>query len=167
MVNTDDFIKRLETIFDYYNLTASSFADKIGVQRSSLSHLLSGRNKPSLDFILKVTEVFPEIDLYWILNGRGNFPSSEEDNIVQNEVSNSMPHPSPVTLKNEFGSNEVLGSLFTEEHFDSSKTSVKPNEAIKNSNMEVLNTPVSNVETDIDYVVIFYSDGTFRKYKPK
>jgi hypothetical protein len=40
------------------------------VQRSSLSHLLSGRNKPSLDFILKIVDVFPDVDLYWILNGR-------------------------------------------------------------------------------------------------
>ncbi|MBK9224402.1 MAG: helix-turn-helix transcriptional regulator [Flavobacterium sp.] len=73
MVNSEDFIKRLEFILDYYSLTASGFADKIGVQRSSLSHLLSGRNKPSLDFILKILEFFPEIDLYWILNGQGNF----------------------------------------------------------------------------------------------
>jgi predicted transcriptional regulator len=42
MVNTEDFIKRLEIILDYYSLNASGFADKIGVQRSSLSHLLSG-----------------------------------------------------------------------------------------------------------------------------
>lgn len=73
MVNSEDFIKRLEFILDYYTLSASGFADKIGVQRSSLSHLLSGRNKPSLDFILKILEFFPEIDLYWILNGQGNF----------------------------------------------------------------------------------------------
>ena len=77
MVNIDDFIKRLETLLDYYNLNASTFADKIGVQRSSLSHLLSGRNKPSLDFIIKVIDVFPEVDLYWILNGKGTFPKSE------------------------------------------------------------------------------------------
>ena len=77
MVNIDDFIKRLEIILDYYNLSASAFADKISVQRSSLSHLLSGRNKPSLDFIIKVIEVFPEVDLYWILNGKGTFPKSE------------------------------------------------------------------------------------------
>ena len=56
MVNTDDFIKRLELILEYYGLNASAFADKIGVQRSSLSHLLSGRNKPSLDFILKIMD---------------------------------------------------------------------------------------------------------------
>ena len=49
-----------QTIFEYYGLTASLFADKINVQRSSISHLLSGRNKPSLDFILKVIENFPE-----------------------------------------------------------------------------------------------------------
>ena len=85
MVNTEDFIKRLEKILDYYNLTASSFADKIGVQRSSISHLLSGRNKPSLDFILKILDVFPEIDLYWILNGKGSFPkNNEEYNIFSN-----------------------------------------------------------------------------------
>ena len=77
MVNSEDFIKRLEFILDYYSLSASGFADKIGVQRSSLSHLLSGRNKPSLDFILKILEFFPEIDLYWILNGQGSFPKNE------------------------------------------------------------------------------------------
>ena len=63
MINTDHFVKRLETIFEYYGLTASLFADKINVQRSSISHLLSGRNKPSLDFILKVIENFPEVEL--------------------------------------------------------------------------------------------------------
>lgn len=74
MVNSEEFIVRLEKILEYYSLSASAFADKIGVQRSSLSHLLSGRNKPSLDFILKILDVFPEVDLYWILNGKGNFP---------------------------------------------------------------------------------------------
>ena len=78
MVNIEDFIKRLEIILDYYSLNASSFADKIGVQRSSLSHLLSGRNKPSLDFILKIVDVFPDVDLYWILIGKGNFPKNTQ-----------------------------------------------------------------------------------------
>jgi len=94
MVNIDDFIKRLEIILDYYNLTASSFADKINVQRSSLSHLLSGRNKPSLDFIIKVIDVFPEVDLYWILNGKGVFPKSENTSIpldVSEKRNQSIP----------------------------------------------------------------------------
>jgi len=75
MVNTDDFIKRLEKIMDFYGLSASAFADKISVQRSSISHLLTGRNKPSLEFVLKVVKTFPEVNLYWLLNGKGSFPS--------------------------------------------------------------------------------------------
>jgi len=61
---------------EFHQLTASLFADKIGVQRSSISHILSGRNKPSLDFILKVTSVFSEVDMYWLLNGKGEFPKT-------------------------------------------------------------------------------------------
>ncbi|MEL0456425.1 helix-turn-helix transcriptional regulator [Flavobacteriaceae bacterium SZ-1-7] len=83
MINTEDFIKRLQKIMDYYGESASSFAEKIGVQRSSISHILSGRNKPSLDFILKVLSSFPEIDLYWLFNGKGNFPSEEKNIIVE------------------------------------------------------------------------------------
>ena len=75
MLNTEDFIKRLQKIIDYYGESASSFAEKIGVQRSSISHILSGRNKPSLDFILKILSAYPEVDLYWLFNGKGEFPS--------------------------------------------------------------------------------------------
>lgn len=71
MLNTEEFIKRLEKLMEFYGLSASLFADKIGVQRSGISHLLSGRNKPSLDFVLKICEEFPEVDLYWLLNGNG------------------------------------------------------------------------------------------------
>lgn len=102
MVNTEDFIKRLEKILDYYNLTASSFADKIGVQRSSISHLLSGRNKPSLDFILKILDVFPEIDLYWILNGKGSFPkNNEEYNIAYPPTLSYTAETQDINLKKE------------------------------------------------------------------
>lgn len=78
MINTPEFTKRLEKVMEYYGETASSFADKIGVQRSSISHILSGRNKPSLDFVLKVLAQFPEVELYWLLNGKGSFPKAPE-----------------------------------------------------------------------------------------
>ena len=72
MINTTGFNSRLEIILKHYGLSASVFAEKISVQRSSISHILSGRNKPSLDFIDKVFQVFPEIDLVWLLSGKGN-----------------------------------------------------------------------------------------------
>ena len=82
MINTRDFIKRLEKIIDYYGLNASSFAEKVGVQRSSISHILSGRNKPSLEFVLKILSSFDEVDLYWLLNGKGTFPKSETPRVT-------------------------------------------------------------------------------------
>src|SRR5690606_13043970 len=80
MVNKDEFIKRLEKVLEYYGLSASAFADSIGVQRSSISHLLSGRNNPSLDFVLKILNQYPEVELYWLLNGKGSFPTQTTQN---------------------------------------------------------------------------------------
>lgn len=74
MINNSDFILRLKKVMDFHQLTASNFADLISVQRSSISHILSGRNKPSLDFVLKITNKFPDVDMYWLLNGKGEFP---------------------------------------------------------------------------------------------
>jgi transcriptional regulator with XRE-family HTH domain len=88
MVNNQDFSERIKKILVQHQLTASLFADKIGVQRSSISHILSGRNKPSLDFVLKVTSEFPEVDIYWLLNGKGSYPKKEEKKMV------SSPTPS-------------------------------------------------------------------------
>lgn len=68
---------------DFYQLTAALLADKIEVQRSSISHLLSGRNKPSLEFVLKILKTFPEVELYWLLNGVGTFPKTV---ITKNET---------------------------------------------------------------------------------
>ena len=69
MLNYDGLIERLQLLMKENELTASSFADKIGVQRSSISHILSGRNKPSLDFIAKVEANFNEVSFHWLLTG--------------------------------------------------------------------------------------------------
>lgn len=86
MINIDDFTKRLQKVMDFYGETSSSFAEKIGVQRSSISHILSGRNKPSLDFILKVLSSFPDVELYWLLNGKGTFPNEIKTNFQNDEI---------------------------------------------------------------------------------
>jgi transcriptional regulator with XRE-family HTH domain len=79
MVNSLEFTTRIKKVMDFHQLTASLFADKIGVQRSSISHILSGRNKPSLDFILKITGIFKDVDIHWLLHGTGSFPKKGEN----------------------------------------------------------------------------------------
>lgn len=60
---------RLRMIMKMHTLNSSGFADKIGVQRSSLSHILSGRNKPSIDFIEKTLASFPRVNADWLITG--------------------------------------------------------------------------------------------------
>ena len=69
MLNIDLFLKRLDELMENHQLNAAAFAEKIGVQRSSVSHILSRRNKPSLDFILKIQSQFEEADFDWLLLG--------------------------------------------------------------------------------------------------
>lgn len=151
MVNTEEFIKRLEVILDYYGLNASTFADKIGVQRSSLSHLLSGRNKPSLDFILKIIDVFPEVDLYWILNGKGSFPKNNE---IKEKLLEEVIKPISPTLSNN---SEIQENLFSEIQ----NTIQADSKKIEKQNS--INEPISS---EIEKIVLFYKNGTFKVYQP-
>lgn len=91
MVNSSDFVYRVNKIMDYHQLSPSAFADRIKVQRSSISHLLSGRNKPSLDFVLKVVKEFDMVDLYWLLNGKGTFPKNTPTSPTQSLSKNDDP----------------------------------------------------------------------------
>ena len=68
-------LERIKIILNHYQLSPSGFADGLGVPRSSISHLLSGRNKPSLDFVMKLVRKYPEVNLYWLLHGEGTFPA--------------------------------------------------------------------------------------------
>jgi transcriptional regulator with XRE-family HTH domain len=120
MVNTISFKERLEQILAHYQLSASAFADAIGVQRSSISHLLSGRNKPSLDFVLKVVREFPEVNLYWLLNGKGNFPDTHR----QRQAGQPIPPGTAPEIEAE------------------------------------------KAEAEVDSIVVFYKDGSFRKFLP-
>ncbi|KUJ62939.1 DNA-binding protein [Flavobacteriaceae bacterium CRH] len=157
MVNIDDFVKRLEIILDYYTLNASSFADKIGVQRSSMSHLLSGRNKPSLDFVMKIMEVFPDVDLYWILNGKGTFPKSEETIISKVEEILDIEKYSVPIPSNE---NIVSSDLFSEVN------DLKNESSETTKSYEPKNSNFSPDESEIEKIVFFYKNGTFKVYNP-
>lgn len=70
-------VERIKEIILKEGLTSGSFADLIGVQRSSMSHILNGRNNPSLDFVVKTLQHFPKINPEWLLTGVGNMDRSE------------------------------------------------------------------------------------------
>ena len=135
MVNSEKFSKRLQKIFNYYDLSAAAFADAINVGRSSISHILSGRNKPSLDFVLKIVQTYPEVELYWLLNGTGNFPGNlkvDDDNVTA-----TTPTPSRSQIHSE----------------------------IRQLPSEQKSPLTASVGKSIQKIVIFYKDGTFEAFE--
>ena len=82
-----DLIKdRLAHILRAKNLTATQFAEMMQIQPSNVSHLLSGRNKPSLDFLIKLKSIFPEYSFDWIILGKKPITSSETNFKLTNEL---------------------------------------------------------------------------------
>ncbi len=123
---------------EFYGYTASEFAEKIDFNRSTISHLLSGRNRPSLEFVMKVLQNFSEVELDWLILGRGNFPSSTpsiKNNPEDQELQKTDPTPKPIDL---FSGSE-----------DPMKAPARQEEG----------------EKKIERIVFFYTDGSFKLYE--
>lgn len=138
MVNSREFIKRLEEILEYYGLSAAAFAEKLEFNRSTISHLLSGRNKPSLEFVVKLLQKFPEVNLDWLLFGKGTFPVSSET-AVATTSKNQKPNTG----------SEVSQNLFTDANGEIGQKSPQ----------------ITHPSETIEKIVIFYSDGSFKVYQ--
>jgi len=69
--------ERISEFLKRENKSSALFAEEIGVQPSGISHILSGRNRPSLDFVLKMLETYPYININWLLFGKGNMYNPE------------------------------------------------------------------------------------------
>lgn len=147
---------RIQKILTSESLTSARFADIIGVQRSSISHILSGRNKPSLDFLNKILTQFPNISGDWLITGNGSMrknstPPSFNANktLFANENQNRITQPE-TTPKNE-------------------QKTIKSDEntalGVKQSS-ESITSPISKEKKDIERIVIFYTDHSFTEYTP-
>ena len=121
--------ERLHLVLKMHNLTPSAFADKIGVQRSNVSHVLSGRNKPSLDFLEKILIHFPRVNAPWLITGAVVEGKLDSTVSYQNDKQEDMN--TRKELKTEEGELEI----------DQSK--------------------------EIERIVVFYADATFKEYAPK
>lgn len=85
---------RLQQFLSAENISQSQFADSIGVARASISHILSGRNKPGFDFIESMARRYPSLNLEWLITGKGRMYNAEEAPLQEIE----LPEP-PGSLK--------------------------------------------------------------------
>jgi transcriptional regulator with XRE-family HTH domain len=124
------------------NKSSSQFAEEIGVQPSGISHIISGRNKPSLDFILKMLEKYSFLSTEWLLFGKGEMYRDQSMQELFTEVKENEVK-APVTEQGLFAD-------ITKKDFR------KP-----------LETPTAvKVSADVEKIAWFYKNGTFREYFP-
>jgi len=148
--------ERIEAIIQHERLSPSQFADALGVQRSGISHILSGRNKPSLDFLNKLLNQFPHISGDWLITGMGAMLKGS----TQNE------NKAPEQLQ-----------------FPATESSIRkplkvPQKSVKEEDKPVYQTPPPKKDPNpilsafsqgkaVERIVVFYQDQTFREYRPE
>lgn len=77
--------KRILNIIEKFGLTPNAFANKLGLNRSTISHILSGRNKPSIEVLQKILTQFSEISASWLLMGEGEMLKNKKPKSVQDQ----------------------------------------------------------------------------------
>lgn len=176
---------RFTKILEYSGFTASEFADEIDVQRSSISHIISGRNKPSLEFIVKIKNRFPEISWDWIILGQGEMLQNDSalstsESKINLEEENSSPDL--FTLIDEDYKNEIFIQenlqKETPREFNTPFPTPKKEKISGSQRLEVqgdisevqniVNQSVTNNSTEnkIKRIVFFYENGKFEAFEP-
>jgi transcriptional regulator with XRE-family HTH domain len=161
-------------------LSNSKFASILGIQRSNITHIIDGRNKPSFSFIEKLMSKFPRVNIEWLINGTGEM-------YKQAVVSGQKKDPSP-TLFSETGTEQLPDN---QEEIKTVSQNTNP-QAVQKSKQKsikmqtkpesesiskILTTETSQLNTlesdliekskdrDIEFVLIFYTDKTFKHFK--
>lgn len=135
---------RIAHIMRAKNLKASDFATLLGIQPSAVSHILAGRNNPSLEFVKKIKETFPEYNLDWIVFGTGPMTLSEPFRDSFKEA-----------LENTVSDSE-------DSSVDVDPTPTKPDVPSPSP------FPLSNlINSDIKSIIVLYNDGTFENFDPR
>ena len=172
---------RIELLMKSYNLSPSQFADRTGIQRASVSHILSGRNKPSLEVMLKIYESFPGLSMEWLMAGKGEAPSADmsvaaepfvqpqpgtlfggmDGNVAEN--GSALPFMNPIAA--EPVAPVVKKPRAQPDNVRQSDVSSQA-EKRKVSQARTLSQPTVQ-QRKIKEVRIFYSDGTYETLLPE
>lgn len=148
-----DILDRIKMVMKMNQLNAASFADKIGVQRSSVSHVLTGRNKPSLDFIEKMLNQFPKVNASWLISGTIQDP---EKSVVYQEASTEKRGLDNLSLRIEDKKETI--------HQSTENTN---QEDVKNdSNLKPSSNQAQISEKKVVKIITFYDDFSFDEYRP-
>lgn len=146
-----DIKDRIKMIMERENMTSGAFAESISIQQSTLSHILNGRNNPSLDVIMKVHQRYNYILLEWLLYGKG---SMMQNDITGVDFQSSLFDENPINPSNESGGAENRKEMALRSAESSIKDSVK-------QEVRYIEKP----HRRITEIRIFFDDNTYETFK--
>lgn len=154
--------ERILQLIELFNMTPTQFAQSVGIQRATLQHILSGRNEPSLKIVMAIHNAFPDIELEWLLYGKGMaIPQlqSQNDKVeTKNETYPILPG-----MESEFFKPQVEAKT----EYSNLREINKPTSPIKKSGNKELNNAKSKLESQsqrrVKEIILFFEDGTYQK----
>jgi len=129
------------------NKSSAQFAEEIGVQPSGISHILSGRNNPSLDFILKMLDKYPFISTDWLLFGKGSMYSEKAQPGLF--VDNTLPFP-------DFTERKSIS--------EPARPEIVPEKEVSQG---IVPEKTASATLEVMKIVWFYNDNTFEEFMPR
>jgi transcriptional regulator with XRE-family HTH domain len=166
---------RLQQLMEKEGINPARFAEMVGVQRSSVSHILSGRNNPSLDFIQKIMQAFPTVSSDWLINGTGPIYRSSatqkageehvkptRDPVQPGDLFASMKQEPPSGLPGQKNQPAVHNQPVLDE-----LPKVDTGAGVVHTKvLNPLNQPGKTDHSEIERIVVFYANRTFKEYLP-
>ena len=138
--------RRLQQFLSAENISQSQLAEILGVARASVSHILSGRNKPGFDFILNMTNRFPALNIEWLISGKGRMYTTPTTTLYD-------PHSAVEEIPSQINFVEEIQD-FSEPVQEISRPKVN---TLDNKSQQPIN------QRSISKILVFYTDGTFQE----
>lgn len=168
--------ERIATIISTKNMTNAQFAEKVGVQPANISHIMSGRNKPSLDLVIKILKRFPEIRSDWLINGKGSmtreydlFGMAEEKKSPEERINKRAEE---AERERQEMSAKISQTGAVKKPAEPDKIAEKqpymegdPNTVQSSKKFEKPEL-LKGSQKKVERIVIFYEDRSFRTYHP-
>lgn len=156
--------ERILLLMNAQGMNPTQFADEIEVQRSSISHILSGRNNPSLDIVTKILKRFKEVDSNWLILGQGSLVSSKNE--INIDKSPSLFDEEEILQKIENSSNNEY-ILEIEERIKDLESIIKVSEKkdITHNTIQGIDQEIKHIVNtrEVKKIIIFYNDNTFEE----
>lgn len=157
---------RILQIMKSAGMSNAEFAEKLGISTSSLSHIFSGRNNPSLDVVMRIHKAYPSVNLNWLLYGEGEMyagmsgDESEGESVIDNSISISGFG----VFENNPENPEIAANGQCVSDFSKENASKVPQSGIKLPEKEVVKY-IEKPQPKITEIRIFFDNGTYQVFK--